>query len=72
MNSQECGDIEQLSAALLGVLEVEEEVEMADENADQLMQSSSGDNEVYGEEDPGEIAGLESRSKPERHNLLLV
>ena len=57
-----CG--EQAGAAkVLRVLEHEEEVHVADEDADELHDAPAGDDHVEGEQHPGKVHGLESKDK---------
>ncbi len=60
------------SAEVLRVLEHEEKVHVADEDAYELHDAAAGDDHVEGEQHPREVHGLELGAEPELHDHVLV
>lgn len=70
---QESGSIQiRVTAQFLWVLELEEEVEMADDDANDRVHFATGQDNVEREQHPRKVHGLEAGAEPKVDNGILV
>lgn len=59
-------------AQLLRILDFEEKVQMADQNADQRVCAAAGQDQIERQQNPWQVHGLEAGAEPEANNHVLV
>lgn len=63
---------ERWASELLGIDDGQEDVKVADDDAEQLHESATGDDHVEDEKDPRKVQGLEAGAEPEGDDGVLV
>jgi len=69
---EECGSDEKVATRLYGHHVFEEEIQMADKDSNHLKNRSAAHDDIKGNENPGEVDGLEPNAKEISHLYLRI